>query len=62
MILNAGILHNEKHPPEQWVRQFVEKVCFFKKVLVLYPYPPAPFPRERGECGAAALTLLGALH
>ena len=48
MILNAEILHNEKHPPEQWVRQFVEKVCFFKKVLVLYPYPPAPFPRERG--------------
>ncbi len=25
----------------------VEKVCFFKKVLVLNPYPQTPFPRER---------------
>ena len=24
--------------------QFVEKVCFFKKVLVLNPYPQTPFP------------------
>ena len=63
--------------------QFVEKVCFFKKVLVLNPYPQTPFPGERlcmlcwlcivqslwaytpgiragAECGAAALTPLGA--
>ena len=25
-----------------------------------YPYPPAPFPQKGGECGAAALTPLGA--
>ena len=25
----------------------VEKVCFFKKVLVLNPYPQTPSPRER---------------
>ena len=24
--------------------KFVEKVCFFKKVLVLNPYPQTPFP------------------
>ena len=24
--------------------QLVEKVCFFKKVLVLNPYPQTPFP------------------
>ena len=24
----------------------VEKVCFFKKVLVLNPYPQTPFPRK----------------
>ncbi len=40
--------------------QLVEKVCFFKKVLVLYPYPQTPFPRKGAERGAAALTLLGA--
>ncbi len=26
------------------VFRFVEKVCFFKKVLVLNPYPQTPFP------------------
>ena len=26
--------------------QLVEKVCFFKKVLVLNPYPQTPFPRK----------------
>ena len=59
------------------------KVCFFKKLLILNPYPQTPFPRERlcmlgwlcivqslgaytpgirarAECGAAALTPLGA--
>ena len=41
-------------------RQFIEKVCFFKKVLVLNPYPQTPSPREGAECGAAALTPLGA--
>ena len=28
--------------------QIVEKVCFWNKLLTHYPYPPAPFPRERG--------------
>ena len=28
--------------------QFVEKVCFWNKLLIYYPYPPAPFPPERG--------------
>ena len=27
--------------------QFVEKVCFFQKVLVLNLYPQTPFPSER---------------
>ena len=63
--------------------QLIEKVCFFKKLLILNPYPQTPFPRERlcmlgwlcivqslgaytpgiragAECGAAALTPLGA--
>ena len=40
--------------------QFVEKVCFFKKVLVLNPYPQTPFPGKGAEYGAAALTPLGA--
>ena len=40
--------------------QFVEKVCFSKKVLVLNPYPQTPFPWKGAECGAAALTPLGA--
>ena len=40
--------------------QFIEKVCFFKKVLVLNPYPQTPFPGKGAECGAAALTPLGA--
>ena len=40
--------------------QLAEKVCFFKKVLVLNPYPQTPFPRKGAECGAAALTPLGA--
>ena len=33
--------------------QLAEKVCFFKKVLVLNPYPQTPFPRKGAECGAA---------
>ena len=33
---------------------------FFKKMLVLNPYPQTPSPREGAECGAAALTPLGA--
>ena len=41
--------------------QLVEKVCFFKKVLVLNPYPQTPFPRKGAECGAAALTKQGRL-
>ena len=41
-------------------RQFIEKVCFSKKVLVLNPYPQTPFPWKGAECGAAALTPLGA--
>ncbi len=40
--------------------QLVEKVCFFKKVLVLNPYPQTPFPGKGAEFGAAALTPLGA--
>ena len=40
--------------------QLVEKVCFFKKVLIPNPYPQTPSPREGAECGAAALTPLGA--
>ena len=32
---------------------------FFKKVLILNPYPQTPFPRKGAECGAAALTPLG---
>ena len=28
--------------------KFVEKVCFFKKVLVLNPYPQTPFPSVKG--------------
>ena len=40
--------------------QLVEKVCFSKKVLVFNPYPQTPSPREGAECGAAALTPLGA--
>ncbi len=39
--------------------QLVEKV-FLKKVIVYYPYPQAPSPREGAKCGAAALTPLGA--
>ena len=27
--------------------QLIEKVCFFKKLLILNPYPQTPFPRER---------------
>ena len=45
---------------EKTFLQLVEKVCFFKKVLVLNPYPQTPFPRKGAECGAAALTPLGA--
>ena len=26
--------------------QFVEKVCFYKIVRILYPYPQTPFPRK----------------
>jgi len=40
--------------------QFVENSVFAKKVLVLNPYPQAPFPGKGAECGAAALTPLGA--
>ena len=25
-----------------------KKICFGNKLLIYYPYPPAPFPRERG--------------
>ena len=48
MILNAGILHNEKHPPEQWVRQFVEKVCIYKNRANSLSLSPNPFPSGRG--------------
>ena len=40
--------------------QLVEKVCFFKKVLICNPYPQTPFPGKGAERGAAALTPLGA--
>ena len=33
---------------------------FSKKVLILNPYPQTPFPGKGAECGAAALTPLGA--
>jgi len=36
------------------------KSMFFKKLLILNPYPQTPFPRKGAECGAAALTPLGA--
>ena len=39
--------------------QLVEKVCFFKKVLVLNPYPQTPFPRKGAERGAAPSPCLG---
>ena len=45
---------------EKTFLRIIEKVCFFKKVLVLNPYPQTPFPRKGAECGAAALTPLGA--
>ncbi len=38
----------------------VEKVYFLKILQILYPYPQTPSPREGAECGAAALTPLGA--
>ena len=47
-------------PTFKKVGQFVEKVCFFKKMLVLNPYPQTPFPGKGAKCGAAALTPLGA--
>ena len=25
-----------------------KKICFGNKLLIYYPYPPAPFPWERG--------------
>ena len=28
------------------VLQLVEKVCFYKIVRILYPYPQTPFPRK----------------
>ena len=37
-----------------------ERLFFYKIVRILYPYPQTPFPRKGAECGAAALTLLGA--
>ena len=40
--------------------QIVEKIYFLKILQILYPYPQTPSPREGAECGAAALTLLGA--
>ena len=33
----------KSHSKKLWL-QLVEKVCFFKKVLVLNPYPQTPFP------------------
>jgi len=39
--------------------QLVKKYVF-KKVPFLNPYPQTPSPREGAECGAAALTPLGA--
>ena len=56
-------MSNEKFDKQSKVLrdQLVEKVCFFKKVLVLNPYPQTPFPRKGAERGAAALTLLGAM-
>jgi len=41
--------------------QLLEKSVFFKKVLVLNPYPQTPFPWKGAECGAAALTKQGRL-
>ena len=42
--------------------QFVEKVCFYKKEQILYPYPPAPFPRKGGNTGTGVpATRLGAM-
>ena len=35
--------------------QLVEKVCFFKKVLVLNPYPQTPFPRWKAVYAWLAL-------
>ena len=26
--------------------QVVEKVCFYNKLLIYYPYPQTPFPRK----------------
>ena len=61
--MNNVVFKNTVFPPWQKADnyiQLVEKVCFLKKVLVLNPYPQTPFPRKGAECGAAALTLLGA--
>ena len=40
--------------------QLVKKVCFFKKSAYSQSLSPNPFPRKGAECGAAALTPLGA--
>ena len=40
--------------------QLVEKVCFFKNVTYSQAPHSTPSPREGAECGAAALTPLGA--
>ena len=37
-----------------------KKSVFIKIEQILYPYPQTPSPREGAECGAAALTPLGA--
>ena len=37
-----------------------KKFIFLKILQIFYPYPQAPSPREGAECGAAALTPLGA--
>jgi hypothetical protein len=37
--------YTQKRPAKAG-RQLVEKICFFKKVLVLNSYPQTPFPRK----------------
>ena len=36
--------------------QLIEKLCFYKIEQIFNPYPPAPFPMERGRIrGLASL-------
>mgnify|MGYP004711013299 CR=1 FL=1 len=58
--LCRGWYVRDKAAYEATFRPAFRKVCFFKKVLVLNPYPQTPFPGKGAECGAAALTPLGA--